>query len=391
MKILIVTDTYYPHVNGASYFCQRLSLLLKANGHDVRVLAPSQAIWTQQTDFQGVPVYGLWSVPLLSYGYRYSPPLFQKKEVRKILEDFQPDVIHCNSHFSPNTVVLPIAQSLHIPVMASNHFVPENLMPYLHIPKMVYPFVRHSFWKHWHHTYKKFDLTVVPTHAAAQIVAINAALAHVEVISNGVDLARFHVRPKDAALMQRYAIDPDIPVLLYVGRLDQEKQVNVLLESLAQVLPHRPCRLLIAGKGSHQACLKALAKELHLENAVTFLGFVSDEDLPSLYSIADCFVIASIAELQSIATLEAMANALPIVVADAMALPELVHSGENGYTFLPGDAASCAESIKKVLSDSTTRTVLGQKSEELVKQHDIHVSIHAFEMLYASLQKTRTA
>ena len=109
-----------------------------------------------------------------------------------------------------------------------------------------------------------------------------------------------------------------------------------------------------------------------------------DADLPDLYAASDCYVIASIAELQSISTLEAMATGLPIVAARALALPELVKDGSNGFTFDPDNASDCALCIGKVFASKDTYDSLSKESLLASKKHDIHESVKAFEQLYVS-------
>jgi glycosyltransferase involved in cell wall biosynthesis len=116
---------------------------------------------------------------------------------------------------------------------------------------------------------------------------------------------------------------------------------------------------------------------------VTFTGRVSDEQLRAHLTGASAFVIASIAELQSIATMEAMASGLPILAADAMALPHLVHDDENGYLFQPGNDHELASRITEVLTASPERYLeMQQNSLEAVKVHDLDRTLDTFEALY---------
>ncbi len=116
---------------------------------------------------------------------------------------------------------------------------------------------------------------------------------------------------------------------------------------------------------------------------MTFHGLTSDEELRATLSRASVFVIASIAELQSIATMEAMASGLPIVAADAVALPHLVHDGENGYLFTPGDADDLAAKLTTVLTQTPEeRLRMQQASREGVKVHDMQRTLDTFEALY---------
>jgi len=112
---------------------------------------------------------------------------------------------------------------------------------------------------------------------------------------------------------------------------------------------------------------------------------LTDEDVPRLYRFADVFVIAGIAELQSIVTMEAMASGLPIIAADAMALPELVHHGENGFLFPVDDAQALAAAAVTILSDEPLRRQMAKRSLEIIKAHDINKVVEQYEMLYTQM------
>ena len=115
---------------------------------------------------------------------------------------------------------------------------------------------------------------------------------------------------------------------------------------------------------------------------MTFAGFLPNEDLPNIYRAADIFVMPGVAELQSIATMEAMASGLPVVAVDAMALPELVHDGKNGYLFKDGDLQTFADRVVALITDENLRKKMGQKSLDIIKAHDIHKSVEIFEQVY---------
>src|SRR3954470_8354481 len=119
-----------------------------------------------------------------------------------------------------------------------------------------------------------------------------------------------------------------------------------------------------------------MAETLGIADRVDFLGYVSDLELRQAYTRATVFAMPSIAELQSIATMEAMASALPVVAADAMALPHLVHDGENGYLFRPGDAQHLAEQLQRVFAmPQDELDALKQASLRIVAAHDIQTTI----------------
>jgi glycosyltransferase involved in cell wall biosynthesis len=115
------------------------------------------------------------------------------------------------------------------------------------------------------------------------------------------------------------------------------------------------------------------------------LGFIPDDELPGLYSISSCFINACIAELQCIAAMEAMATGLPVIAANAVALPELVHHGENGLLFEVDNTKQMATHITNIFSDENLRREMSQKSLKIIEKHDIKNVISEFESLYSKL------
>ena len=385
MNILLTTDNYYPNVNGSSYFTQRLAYYLKQRGHSVLVIAPGRNVRHHAFEHDGVPIFGVHSVPYPFYqGFRFTLPIGIKKALANEVKRFQPDVVHIQDHFVISSAVQKIASRLFIPVMGTNHFMPENLLHYLHLPKQLEEAAKRLAWKQFRTVFEKLAIVTTPTATAAGLLKDIHFPKPVLAISNGIDLQKFNPTNNGAYLRQRWGL-PDKPLLLYVGRLDKEKNLDLVLKSLPEVLRHTEAHLVIAGKGAQQTALKRLAHSLGLDRAVHFVGFVPDEDLPNLYPLADCFVIAGIAELQSIVTMEAMASALPVVAVNAMALPELVRENENGFLFDPGDSARLAEALVKIFSDSPLRQRLSRRSVELIQQHDINKTMDTYESLYRGL------
>ena len=157
----------------------------------------------------------------------------------------------------------------------------------------------------------------------------------------GIDASRF---------ANNTPTDNSNPVALFLGRLDDEKKIDVLLRAVAKLTEHPKLQVELVGDGGERQRLGALARELGIEDRVHFLGHVSDQELPGIYERCTVFVMPSIAELQSIATMEAMASGRPVIGADAMALPHLVHDGDNGYLFPPGDVDRLADRLRRVLT-----------------------------------------
>jgi 1,2-diacylglycerol 3-alpha-glucosyltransferase len=386
MNILIGTDTYYPDVNGTSYFTQRLAFSLKERGHSILVIAPSRRFKHELYSHKGVNILGIRSIPVLAYkNFRISPPLFIKNRIEHALLEFTPDVVHVQGHIFLGRVVLSVAQELNLPSIGTNHFMPENLLHYFPLPKTMKASLRRWAWRRFCAIFEHVDIVTTPTKTAAGLLQENGLTQSIYPISCGIDRKRFHPRNSGEYLRKRYAL-PDHNILLYVGRLDKEKHLDFILDALSlvpeQIRPH----FVIVGIGCEERHLKQLVHKLLLTNDVTFTGFIPDQDLPNLYCLAACFIIAGTAELQSLVTMEAMASGLPVIAVQAMALPELVRHGQNGYLFQPDDKVGLANQIMSLFSDESLRKAMASRSLEIIAHHDSDKILNQFESLYEELR-----
>jgi hypothetical protein len=171
-------------------------------------------------------------------------------------------------------------------------------------------------------------------------------------------------------------------LITYVGRLDREKHVYVLLEALAR-LP-KVIKLEVIGSGSQQSELITLAKELKIQSRVRFFDDLEDAQVIEKLGKASVFVMPSIQELQSMATLEAMAAGRPIVAANSMALPNLVEDGVNGYLFKPDSPSELAQKLERVFALGVKEyESFCQASLAKAAQHDLLHTVASYERIYA--------
>lgn len=384
MRIVLATDTYFPHVNGASYSVQRLAHALAAAGHDVHVIAPSQSLDQTKEHTGSVITHGISSIPIVFYeGFRITVRPIAAWQVRSILAEIQPDIIHMHMHFAIASSALAYARSNGVPVIATNHFMPENLIHYIHLPDRIKQMLIRFAWRDAARVYKKATIVVSPTHTARTLLE-QFMDRKSEVVSNGVPLRHFHSNHDTAAVREKYKLGFS-PILLSVSRLDAEKNIDRILHAVARTKTH--FTYIVAGKGVERDTLEALASDLGISNRVSFIGFVEDEDLPALYAAADCFINAGTAELQGMSVMEAMATGLPILAAQAVALPELVLNGVNGYLFNPTDHARLATLLDCMFRNPGTMRVMGQKSTDIIQPHSIRNMVNAYEHLYSHARK----
>jgi glycosyltransferase involved in cell wall biosynthesis len=382
MRILLVSETYPPSVNGAAYFTQRLGQALQRRGNEVFVMTPSDSFQdATSTDSSGVTVFRLRSIPILIYPLRITPAFLGGGSVRRMIGVLAPDIVHIQNHLFLGRSAFAAARALGIPVIGTNHFIPETLTVHSPLPALVSPLLTSLLWRHFASLYDRLDLVTAPTRTAAHLSRAAGLRRPVLPISNGIELKRFKPDNDGRYLRDRYRI-PDRPALLFVGRLDPEKRVDVMLRALPLILQACDVHLVLAGTGILRAKLERLARSLGVASHVTFTGFVPDEDLPSLYRIASVFVMAGNAELQSIATMEAMASGLPVVAVGAQALPELVHDGENGFLFPDGSCDRLAACAISIFHDEQLRRRLAERSLQLIQAHDLVQVARQFECLY---------
>ena len=383
VKILIASDTYPPDVNGAAYFSCRLATILAKRGHNASVICPSQSFRAQTSWQEGVRVFGVHSFPLLLYpDFRFSPPFLVKSSIRNFLRPNRPDVVHIQNHFLLSNAVFEVAQELGIPVIGTNHVVPTNVVHHLHLPPKMEEKVGDYLWARFVQIYQHLSFVTAPTATAAKLSQRPGLGKEVIPVSCGIDLSRFRPGKDSSYMRQRYGI-PDRLILLYVGRLDKEKKIEVIIRAMPEIVGRVDAHLVVAGPGKLRGQLDALARNLGIKDRVTFLGYLPDEDVPRIYRVADLFVMAGSAELQSIVTMEAMASGLPVIAANVMALPELVHDRENGFLFPRDDARALAAAATKVLSDELLRREMAKKGLEIIRTHDINETVKKFETLYA--------
>lgn len=379
LTILIAADTYPPDVNGAAQFGYRLAKGMTGRGHDVHVLACRASKGKSYSEFRDeATVHRLrsHSVPTHEY-FRITFPWEIKKEIGLLFDRIQPDVVHIQSHYMIGEHVLYEAVRRGIRIVATNHFMPENLNPFLPFPQWFKDIVGRVSWRDMGKVMGQADVVTTPTPLAAKAMHQHAFLRKVLPLSNGIDAAAYELLPGEEATRH------SSPTVLFVGRLAEEKHIDVLIDAVSKTPASLDVHLEIVGGGEVRPALEAQVDRLGLKDRVKFLGLASDEELRRAYLSADLFCMPGTAELQSLVTLEAMSASTPVVLADAMALPHLVRDGENGYLFTPNDSGDLAAKIESVLSlPADEQAAMGKASRSMVESHSLGRTLQTFEDIY---------
>jgi glycosyltransferase involved in cell wall biosynthesis/ElaB/YqjD/DUF883 family membrane-anchored ribosome-binding protein len=380
LKIVIGCDTFPPDINGAARFAERLAGGLARRGHEVHIIAPAfssaHGTFTEVHDGATMTVHRIKSYKLPQHAtLRYTLPFTLTRDLGRILKSIGPDVVHIQSHLIMGRFLVRAAKKQNIRMVATNHIMPENLIKYsVVIPGFLEKAAMKWAWGDAGRVLRQVDAVTTPTRRAAELLTAATGIQGVHAISCGIDASRF---------ANETPTSNKEPRILFLGRLDYEKHIHNLLKAVATLPANLKPIVELVGKGGEQAHLEQLATELGIRDRVIFYGHISEEELPKAYERCTLFAMPSIAELQSIATMEAMASGRPVVAADAMALPHLVHNGDNGYLFPPDDIDAFADRLKRILTaDEAELERLSENSLYLIQAHDIQRTLTIFEDLY---------
>jgi glycosyltransferase involved in cell wall biosynthesis len=277
---------------------------------------------------------------------------------------------------------LAVAKKMKIPTIGTIHVQPENMLMSVDRAKFLFKALENVAWFYIINFFNRCDFVTSPTQTAIELMKSHGLRAKARPISSGIDLNVYKPENQGAHLKSKFSI-PDKPIVLYTGRISGEKRLDVLIRAMPQVLDAVDAHFVICGSGREKENLKQMVDNLGVSDNVTFTGFISNEDFPNIYSVADLFVIPSESELQSIVTLEALASGLPVVAADKHALPELVRNPGNGYLAKAGDSGAFSGKIVEILSDPELKNNMGLASLKIIKEHSVENTILQFEKLYS--------
>lgn len=392
MKILIASDLHYPTINGVATFGRNLAIGLAERGHEVMVIAPSQTSKKyKEVDVNHV-VIRTASIPFVPYqNFRVSPT--PTREVKKAMLEFDPDVIHIQMLLWIGQATMKYGNKFGIPIVSTNHAMPENLMDNIVLLAPLARPINFMLRQYGARFHTKADYVTLPTQSAIEMFGATEKMkmkVPMEAVSNGIDLKKFHPGKPNKEVYEKFSIPRNVPIITFVGRLDAEKHLSVLVNAFSDVLESTTAHLLIVGDGQDAMSLKAQCYALGIFQHATFTGRVSEEDKVLLHQIGTVFAMPSPMELQSIATLEAMASGQPVVAIDAGALKELCQDGRNGILCRLDDSQQIGEALVRIITDKKQRSQMGKESLVIARTHDLNTTLDRFEQIYGSLINAQT-
>ncbi|RNL65110.1 glycosyltransferase family 1 protein [Nocardioides marmoriginsengisoli] len=337
LRILVVTESFLPQVNGVTNSVRRVLEHLEPTPHQVLVLAPSGP-----DEYAGARVHRVASVAMPSYR-DFPIGLASAHTLRRIFAEFQPDVVHLASPALLGRAAGAMARSLGIPVVAVYQTDLIGFAARYRFPGGTAMMRRLTTSIHG-----AADLNLVPSSASAEQLAA-LGVGRTVLWPRGVDTAQFHPGRRTDQLREEVGAEPGEVLLGYVGRLAAEKELD-LLHAIQHLPGHR---LVVVGGGPEEGRLRALLPDAH------FLGVRHGEDLGRIVASLDVFVHTGSTETFCQAAQEALASGVPVVAPDAGGPRDLVRSGENGLLFTPGDGSDLYAHLDALVSSPGLRARMG--------------------------------
>lgn len=364
MRILQISDVYFPRVDGVSTSIRGFNRELAAKGHAVTLIAPDYGVRDDEPAEDVIRVASR-RVPFDPLDRMMKPT--RVLELTERLRGGEYDLVHAMTPFVAHYLGRALARRLGLPLVESYpSFLEERLHHYVpFLPEEWVRFLARDFSRA---QCNAVDHVIAPSSAMARVLKSYGVRAPVHVIPSGIEPHLYREGDRER-FRAEYGIAPDRPVLLYVGRLAHEKNVDFLLRALCTVREKLPdVLLLVAGEGPAERSLHELAQRLGLEAAVRFLGRLDGvADRCDCYRAADCFVYASRSETQGLALLEPMACGLPVVALATMGTADIART-RRGALAPRDDVNDFALEVVGLLRDPERRARLGEEGRALAQE-----------------------
>ena len=344
MRIALFTETFLPKVDGIVTRLRHTVEHLQRNGDQVLIVSPDGGL----TEYKGARIYGVSGFPLPLY-----PELklaLPRPSIGVALEEFGPDLIHVVNPAVLGLAGLYYAKVMQIPLVASYH---------THLPQYLQHYglgmLEGVMWELIKASHNQAQLNLCTSTAMVEELREHG-IERLDLWQRGVDTETFH--PELASLEMRSHLSqghPESPLLLYVGRLGAEKEID-RIKPVLEAIPD--ARLALVGDGPHRSAL-----EKHFAGTPThFVGYLTGTELGSAFASADAFIFPSRTETLGLVLLEAMAAGCPVVAARSGGIPDIVTDGVNGYLFDPADEEGAIAATVRLLKQQAERESLRQNA-----------------------------
>ncbi|MBR3772326.1 MAG: glycosyltransferase family 4 protein [Clostridium sp.] len=333
MNIGLFTETYYPEINGVAASVYVLKEELEKQGHNVYVFTTTSPNAPQNEK----NVYRVHSLPCILISDRRVGLLYQRK-IAAAIKKLKLDIIHTNTEFSLGVFGRIMAKELKIPIIHTYHTIYEDYTHYVTKGIVFDQKAKKAVRLFSKVCCNKADEVIVPTDKVKEILQNYHVTRSIEVIPTGINLDKFDERNYSkeqlVGLRASYGIKENDKVILYLGRVSREKNIQELLKYMPGYLGgHKDVKFVLVGDGPDGERLREYARSLSCSNQILFIGERPYDEVGQYYQIGDVFVSASNSETQGLTFIEAMASGLPVVAKEDRCLEGIMKEGNNGHFF----------------------------------------------------------
>lgn len=384
MRIGIFTDTYHPDINGVVTSIKMLEQEMKKRGHEVFIFSPTKHEPTENQN-----LYMLKSIPLfVAKKYNYRVAAFYSRSIAKQIKELNLDVVHTQSEFSLGHFGKIISRKFNIPFVHTYHTMWEDYVHYI-VPikggRNIYPKrICRKFSKNF---VTKTDAIISPSKKTEKYLKYRCKIKNKDIfiVPTGIDLAPFRkenfTEEQKENLKKEIGLTKEDRVILFVGRIAEEKSVDVLIKGMPEILKKEPnAKFVIVGDGPSINDLKQLALDLNIQDKVIFTGRQPWEKIAIYYSIGDVFVNASTTETQGLTFIEAMAAELPVVAKYDTNLDGIINNNETGLFFLFDK--DYPKTVLKLLNNDTLKQKLSKNGLKTAEKYSVKYFGESLEKVY---------
>ncbi len=379
MNIGLFSETYYPEINGVATSVYMLKNELEKRGNNVYVFTTT----TPGSPEHEHNVFRVPSIPFIFITER-RVGLFYHPKLAHIIIKLNLDIIHTHTEFSLGIFGRIMAKELKLPVVHTYHTIYEDYTHYLThfkaLDRRAKAFAR---------TYTKVccntvEQVVVPTEKTRRLLMAYSVHKDISVVPTGIDLSKFeknrYSEEEVKQLKESYGIRPEEKVMLYLGRVSQEKNISEIIAAMPEYMARREqVKFVIVGSGPALEKLQGMVSELELTERFIFTGARPWDTIGLYYRLGDVFVSASRSETQGLTYIEAMASGLPVVAREDKCLEDILEQGVNGYTFT--DNQGLFYGLDQVLFEDKA-TDYSKNAIEKVKKYSLQEFAFQIEKVY---------
>jgi 1,2-diacylglycerol 3-alpha-glucosyltransferase len=362
MRIGMMADVYKPHVSGITTYISLNKTYLEKKGHEVFVFTFGDEEYAD-TEKNIIRSPGL---PLLDTGYFIS--LRYSSKARRALQSM--DVVHVHHPFLSGSLALRYCRPRGIPIIFTNH-TRYDLYAQAYLPVLADVIGETTMAAYMAPFCRNCDQVISPSNGMRQVLQRFGVDVDIDVVPNGVELEPFRERTSPIT-RENFGLTPKDVVLIYVGRLGPEKNLNFLLRSFAgaaQAYDH--IALLLVGDGPQRDDLQDLVNSMHMQERVHFTGMVPYEQLPGYLATADAFVTASVTEVHPLSVIEAMAAGLPVLGIQSPGVGDTIEDSVTGLIVQNEDLAAFTAKMVRLVTQHEQRHEMGSQARVVVEKFAI--------------------